>query len=46
MKNQQIHQLLTQFIMYGISYMFRHYIAIIRERSYCFLRDAQFRSSR
>src|SRR5215468_5233135 len=33
-------------IMYGISYMFRHYIAIIRERSYCLLRDAQLRSSR
>jgi hypothetical protein len=32
--------------MYGISYMFRHYIAIFRERSYCLLRDAQLRSSR
>jgi hypothetical protein len=32
--------------MYGSSYMFRHYIAIIRERSYCLLRDAQLRSSR
>jgi hypothetical protein len=29
MKNQQIHQ----FIMYGISYMFRYYIAIFKERS-------------
>src|SRR5215510_15870735 len=33
-------------IMYGNSYMFRHYIAIFRERSYCLLRDAQLRSSR
>jgi hypothetical protein len=33
-------------IRYGISYMFRHYIAIFRERSYCLLRDAQLRSSR
>jgi hypothetical protein len=32
--------------MYGSSYMFRHYIAIFRERSYCLLRDAQLRSSR
>jgi hypothetical protein len=28
-KNQQIHQLFTQFI----NYMFRHYVAILRERS-------------
>jgi hypothetical protein len=33
-------------IMYGSSYMFRHYIAIIRELSYCLMRDAQLRSSR
>src|SRR5215510_12777384 len=33
-------------IMYGSSYMFRHYIAIFSERSYCLLRDAQMRSSR
>jgi hypothetical protein len=26
--------------MYGISYMFRHYIAILMERSWCLLRDA------
>jgi hypothetical protein len=32
--------------MYGSSYMFRHYIAILRESSYCLLRDAQLRSSR
>jgi hypothetical protein len=32
--------------MYGSSYMFRHYIAILKERSYCLLRDAQLRSSR
>jgi hypothetical protein len=33
-KNQQIHQLFIQFIdMYGSSYMFRHYIAILIERS-------------
>src|SRR5215469_9538655 len=33
-------------IMYGSSYMFRHYIVIFRERSSCLLRDAQLRSSR
>jgi hypothetical protein len=32
--------------MYGSSYMFRRYITILRERSYCLLRDAQLRSSR
>jgi hypothetical protein len=32
--------------MFSSSYMFRHYIAIFRERSYCLLRDAQLRSSR
>jgi hypothetical protein len=32
--------------MYGISYMFWHYITILRERSSCLLRDAQLRSSR
>jgi hypothetical protein len=32
--------------MYGSSYMFRHYIAIFRERSWCLLRDTQLRSSR
>jgi hypothetical protein len=32
-ENQQIQQLFIQFIMYGISYMFRHYIAIRKERS-------------
>jgi hypothetical protein len=32
--------------MYGSSYMCRHYIAIIRERYKCLLRDAQLRSSR
>jgi hypothetical protein len=32
--------------MYGICYTFRHYIAILRERFYCRLRDAQLRSSR
>jgi hypothetical protein len=32
-KNQQIHQLFIQFINYGSSYMFWHYIAIFRERS-------------
>jgi hypothetical protein len=31
-KNQQMQQLFIQF-MYGSSYMFRHYIAIPRERS-------------
>jgi hypothetical protein len=29
-------------IMYGISYMFRHYIVILRERSYCLLRVVNF----
>jgi hypothetical protein len=32
-KNHHVHQLFIQFINYGISYMFRHYIAILRERS-------------
>jgi hypothetical protein len=32
--------------MYGSSYMFRHYIVIFRERSWCLVRDAQLRSSR
>jgi hypothetical protein len=32
-KNQQMQQLFIQLIMYGISYMFRHYIAIFSERS-------------
>jgi hypothetical protein len=33
-------------IMYGSSYMFRHYFAIIRKHSYCLLSDAQLRNSR
>jgi hypothetical protein len=45
-KNKKMQQLFIQFIMYGISYMFRHYIAILRERSWCLLRDTQLRSSR
>jgi hypothetical protein len=32
-KNQQMQQLFIQFINYGSSYMFRHYIVIFRERS-------------
>jgi hypothetical protein len=33
-KNQQMQQLFIQFInYYGISYVFRRYIAILRERS-------------
>jgi hypothetical protein len=32
--------------MFDRSYMFRNYIAIFRERSYCLLRDAELRSSR
>jgi hypothetical protein len=33
-KNQQMQQLLIQFVNYdGSSYMFRHYISIFRERS-------------
>jgi hypothetical protein len=31
-ENQQMHQLFIQFIKYGSSYMFWHYIAIFRER--------------
>jgi hypothetical protein len=33
-------------IMYGVSYMFRHYIAMLRERFECLLRDVQLKSSR
>jgi hypothetical protein len=33
-------------IMHGSAYIFRHYIAIPRERSECLLRDAQLRDSR
>jgi hypothetical protein len=33
-------------MMCGGSYMFRHYIAVLRERSLCLLRDAELRSSR
>jgi hypothetical protein len=33
-------------IIYGSSYMFRNYIAILRERSQSLLRDAQLRKSR
>jgi hypothetical protein len=33
-EHQQMHQLFIQFIdINGSSYMFRHYIAILRERS-------------
>jgi hypothetical protein len=33
-ENQQMHQLVFNLlVMYGGSYMFRHYIAILRERS-------------
>jgi hypothetical protein len=32
-KNQQMQQLFSLLIIYGSSYMFRHYIAILRERS-------------
>jgi hypothetical protein len=32
MKNQQLQQLFTLLFMYGNSYMFRRYIAILRER--------------
>jgi hypothetical protein len=33
-ENQQMHQLLFNLlVMYGGSYMFRHYIAILKERS-------------
>jgi hypothetical protein len=32
--------------MYGSFHKFRHYIAIVRERSKCLMRDAQLRSSR
>jgi hypothetical protein len=45
-KNQQMHQLFSLLIMHGSSFMFRHYIAILRERSLCLLRDNQLRNSR
>jgi hypothetical protein len=47
-ENQQKHLifLLNLLIIYGSSYMFRQYIAILRERSNCLLRDAQLRISR
>jgi hypothetical protein len=45
-KNQQIQPIIIFLIMYGSSYMFRHYIAILRERSYCRQRDVLFGSSR
>jgi hypothetical protein len=32
--------------MYGSSYMFRHYIALLRESSECLLGDAQLRRRR
>jgi hypothetical protein len=33
-KNQQMHELLFNLlVIYGGSYMFRHYIAILRQRS-------------
>jgi hypothetical protein len=32
-KNQQMQHSFGLLIKYGISYMFRHYIAILRERS-------------
>jgi hypothetical protein len=45
-KKQQIRQFSFNFlIMYGSFYMFRHYIAIFRERFQCLQRDAQLRSS-
>jgi hypothetical protein len=44
--NKCKHYSFSLLIMYGISYMFRHYVAILRERSWCLLRDAQLRSSR
>jgi hypothetical protein len=32
-ENQQIHQLLLNLLVtYGLSYMFRHFIAILRQR--------------
>jgi hypothetical protein len=39
------HQVLIQFINY-VNYIFRHYIAIFKECSWCLLRDVQLRSSR
>jgi hypothetical protein len=38
--------LFSLLIMYGSSYMFRHYVAILRERFLCLLRGAQLKSSR
>jgi hypothetical protein len=43
--NKYTNYLFNLLIMYGISYMFRYYIAIFRKRSYCLLRDAQLRSN-
>jgi hypothetical protein len=45
-KNQEMQHSFSLLIMYGSYYMFRHYIAIFRERSECLLRDAPLRSSR
>jgi hypothetical protein len=44
--NKYTNYFFSLLIMYGSSYMFRHYIAIFRKRSYCLLRDAELRSSR
>jgi hypothetical protein len=42
--NKYTNYSLNLLIMYDISYMFWHYIAIPRERSNCLLRDVQLRS--
>jgi hypothetical protein len=43
--NKYINYSFSLLITYGSSYIFWHYIAILRERSYCLLRDAQLRIS-
>src|SRR5215469_8829803 len=44
--NKYTNYLFSLLIMCGSSFMFRHYIAIFRERSKCLLKDAQLSSSR
>jgi hypothetical protein len=42
-ENQQMHKLLFNLlVMYGGFYMFRHYIAFLRELSYILMRDVLY----
>jgi hypothetical protein len=45
-EKQQMQQFIILSIMFSSSYMFRQYITIFMELSYCLLRDAELRSSR